>query len=410
MQHTHPARPPGALDGVRVLDLTHHIAGPFCTKLFADFGADVIKIERPGSGDPARHAGPFPNDEPHPERSALFLHLNTNKRSVTLDLATGDGRDLALQLAAGTDIVVENFRPGTLERFGLGYEALRAVNPRVVLVSISNFGQTGPYRDLPMSEITGYAMGGAMHATGHRDREPLKLGGNVVQYHAGANAALAAMIAFWRVEAGGDGDHVDVAIYETQAGSRDRRVIYLTGYSYTGHTSQRAGSEMRLAGGVRLAGDGYVYLAGYGKRLPGFLRMIGRDDLIDDPRVGDANAELDVEWVEEIENSYLAWAVQHAKADVLARAQENNVLAGAINTIADLFTNPHFRARDPWDRVDHPETGPLPYPAGPFRMAATPRRTGGRAPLLGEHTVRVLAGELGVERSDLARLAALGVV
>src|SRR5690606_26222253 len=182
---------PQALDGVRVLDLTHHIAGPFCTKLLADYGADVIKIERPRVGDPARREGPFLHDEPHLEGSALFLHLNTNKRSVCLDLATPAGRDIALQLAARSHIVVENFRPGTLDRFGLGYEALRAVRPDIVLVSISNFGQSGPYRDLPMSEITAYAMGGAMNATGHRDREPLKLGGNVVQYHAGANAAFA---------------------------------------------------------------------------------------------------------------------------------------------------------------------------------------------------------------------------
>lgn len=399
-----------ALEGVRVLDLTHHIAGPFCTKLLADFGAEVIKIERPRGGDPSRKAGPFPQDEPHPERSGLFLHLNTNKRSVTLDLATGDGQRVARELAARADVVVENFRPGVIDRFGLGYDELRKLNPRVILTSISNFGQTGPYRDMPMSEITGYAMGGAMNTTGHRDREPLKLGGNVVQYHAGANAAFATMSAILRAEETGEGDHIDVSIYETQAGSRDRRVIYLTGYSYTGYTYQRSGSETRLAGGVRLAGDGYVYLAGYGRRLPGFLRMIGREDLLDDPRVGDNNAELDVEWVEEIENSYLAWAIERPKAEILAEAQRNNLLAGAVNTIEDLFTDPHFRARDPWNTIDHPETGPLKYAGAPFRMSVTPARQGGRAPLLGEHTVQVLCDELGLAREDVSRLAALGVV
>jgi len=401
---------PQALDGVRVLDLTHHIAGPFCTKLLADYGADVIKIERPGTGDPSRQEGPFFHDEPHPEGSALFLHLNTNKRSVCLNLATDEGRDIALRLAARSHIVVENFRPGTLDRLGLGYEALRSVRPDIVLVSISNFGQTGPYRDLPMSEITAYAMGGAMNATGHRDREPLKLGGNVVQYHAGANAAFAAMVAFWRVEAGGPGDHVDVAIYETQAGSRDRRTIYLTAYSYSGYTSYRSGSETRLAGGVRIAADGYVYLAGYGKRLPSFLRMIGREDLADDPRVSDAGAELDAAWVEEIENSYLIWARERPKAQIVAEAQEHGILAGAVNNIDDLFTNPQFVARPPWDVIDHPHTGPLHYPGGPFRMSATPRRTGGRAPLLGEHTRQVLQDELGMTESELTRLSEEGVI
>ncbi len=401
---------PQALDGVRVLDLTHHIAGPFCTKLLADYGADVIKIERPRVGDPARREGPFLHDEPHLEGSALFLHLNTNKRSVCLDLATPAGRDIALQLAARSHIVVENFRPGTLDRFGLGYEALRAVRPDIVLVSISNFGQSGPYRDLPMSEITAYAMGGAMNATGHRDREPLKLGGNVVQYHAGANAAFAAMTALWRVESGGPGDHVDVSIYETQAGSRDRRTIYLTAYSYSGYTSRRPGSETRLAGGVRIAADGYVYLAGYGKRLPNFLRMIGRDDLLGDPRVSDSSAELDPAWVEEIESSYLVWARERPKAQVVAEAQKFGILAGAVNQVDDLFTDPQFVARPPWDVIDHPHTGPLHYPGGPFRMSATPRRVGGRAPLLGEHTVEVLRHELGMTDAEVARLAEQGVV
>lgn len=399
-----------ALDGVRVLDLTHYVAGPFCTKLLADYGADVLKVERPPAGDPARSIGPFCKDLPHLEGSALFLHLNTNKRSVTLNLKSSEGREIVGRLVRDVDLVVENFRPGVLDRLGLGYESLRAINPRIILTSISNFGQRGPYRDLRGSEITLYAMGGAMNATGHQSREPLKLGGNVVQYHAGAVAAYASMLALWRAEQEGEGDHVDVSIYETQTGSRDRQTIHLTNYAYHGHVARRAETETRLAAGIRPAADGYIYIAGYGRRLPSFLRMIGREDLADDPRAHDSQAATDPEWVDEIETRFLEWLADKPKAEVLALAQEHHLVAGVVNTIADLFTDPHFRERSPWDVVDHPHTGPLTLPGRPFVMSATPRRDGGRAPLLGEHNEQVLCGDLGYGQEDLRRLRELGVI
>ena len=157
------------LSDVRVLDLTHGISGPYCTKLLADFGADVIKVERPG-GDYARTLGPFPDDIPHPEKSGLFLFLNTNKRGIVLDLKTPDGVEMLKKLVRDADILVENFRPGVMSSLGLGYETLSAINPNLVMTSISNFGQTGPYRDFLATELTLFAMGGAMNRTGLQDR------------------------------------------------------------------------------------------------------------------------------------------------------------------------------------------------------------------------------------------------
>ena len=171
-----------ALEDVKVLDLTHHVAGPYCTKLLADYGADVIKVERPGLGDSARSMGPFPGDAPHRERSGIFLHLNTNKRGITLDLKSRAGAKVVKELAREVDILVESFRPGTMERYGLGYETLRVVNPGLVMTSISNFGQTGPYRDYRSAEIMVYGMGGEMYSTGLDEREPVKLGVNVHLY------------------------------------------------------------------------------------------------------------------------------------------------------------------------------------------------------------------------------------
>jgi crotonobetainyl-CoA:carnitine CoA-transferase CaiB-like acyl-CoA transferase len=401
---------PAALEGVRVLDLSHHIAGPFCTKLLGEFGADVIKIERPPAGDPARRVGPFYHDVPHDEGSALFLQLNTNKRSVTLNLKSAEGQRAALRLAERAAIVVENFRPGTLDRLGLGYATLRALNPAVMLVSISNFGQTGPYRDLKLSEITGYAMGGAMQTTGHAEHEPLKLGGNVVQCHAGATAAFAAVAALLRAEDDGAGDHIDASIYESQAGSRDRRTVGLSAYAYTGMTGVRPGNSRRLGVGVRPTADGWINLAGYGPRLPELLKLIGRDDLLDDPRTRNPRFHTDPDFVDEVETSYLAWSTSRSKTQALAEAQSHHVLGAPVNTIADLFSDPHFVERAPWDEIEHPHTGPLAYPGRPLIMGESARPAPRRAPLLGEHTAEVLCDELGYARADLPRLREQGVI
>ncbi|RLC69697.1 MAG: hypothetical protein DRI26_08580 [Chloroflexi bacterium] len=198
------------LSDVKVLDLTWYIAGPYCTKLLADYGADVIKVERPGEGDPARKMGPFFQDDPHPEKSGLFLHLNTNKKSITLNLKSDWGRRIIKELVKGVDILVESFRPGVMARLRLDYETLEKINPKLVMTSISNFGQTGPYRDFKASEIIIYGMGGAMNQTGLTEREPLKKGLNVIQYQGGTMAAIATMMALLLADEG-IGQHVDVS-------------------------------------------------------------------------------------------------------------------------------------------------------------------------------------------------------
>jgi crotonobetainyl-CoA:carnitine CoA-transferase CaiB-like acyl-CoA transferase len=401
-----------ALAGIRVLDLTHHIAGPHCTKLLADFGADVLKIERPPAGDPARRAGPFYKDVPHPETSALFLHLNTNKRSLTLNLKTAEGQRIAHRLVERVDVLVENFRPGVLARLGLDIATLHRINPRLVVTSISNFGQTGPYRDLRASEITLFAMGGPMNITGHRDHEPLKLGGNVVQYHAGSVAAYATLLAVYAVEGGrAQGEHIDVSIYETQAGFRDRRTIYLTAHAYTGEIGRRPETGVRPGAGVRPAADGYVNITAFGAaRFPRFLHMIGREDLLDDPRVQNPAFLLQYpELAQEIENSYLAWLMAHTKREAAAIAQAHRLLAAPVNEIKDLLEDPAFAERGAFETIDHPYTGPQRYPGRPFIMSATPRPPARRAPLLGEHTVEVLE-ELGYSREDIGRLRAQEVI
>ena len=226
----------GALDGIKVLDLTHHIAGPYCTKLLADFGAQVTKIERPGSGDPARGIGPFAGDDPHPDKGLPFLYLNTNKRSVTLDLKSTTGQRILRRLADTADLIVENFRPRTLTSIGLTYETFTVTNPSVVMVSISNFGQTGPYRDYEATDIVEYALSGIQYIFGDNDREPLKHGFNQAQFKAGTDAASAALIALYHRAMTGKGQWVDVSIQECiSTGLRD----VTSAFTYTGAVKWR---------------------------------------------------------------------------------------------------------------------------------------------------------------------------
>jgi crotonobetainyl-CoA:carnitine CoA-transferase CaiB-like acyl-CoA transferase len=398
------------LEGIRVLDATRHVAGPFATKILADYGADVVKVEPP-EGDPARRQGPFFHDDPHPEKSALFLHLNTNKRSVTLDLGYAEGRAIFRRLAAECDVVLEDGRPGQFAEWGLDWETLSEGRDDLVMASITPFGQSGPYRDYRGSEIALQAMGGPLHLNGTAEREPLKLGGYVANYHAGAATALALMLARFRVEMGGEGDYIDLAIYECQAGFRDRRTIYLTGASYTGWSAKRQRSGMRMATGVRPCLDGYVnLLAGAPRHLDPFLRLIGRADLIEHPDIHKNLIDIPPELVEEVEASYLGWLMQTPKREVVAQTQALGILGGAIQTTEDLISDPHYRGRGVWETIDHPATGPVQYPGRQLVLSETPKQPSRHAPLLGEHNEEVLCGRLGYSRDDLTRLRAQGAI
>ena len=367
------------LAGVRVVDLSRNVAGPYASYLLAQFGADVVKVEPPG-GDPSRRFGPFPNDVPDPETSGLFLHLNRNKRSVALDAAR-DGAKI-LDLARDADVLIEDFAPGISHAGGWDFDTLAAANPRLVMTSITPFGQTGPYRDYRGSELTLQAIGGPLVTNGHAEREPLKLGGHYAHYHAGISAALATLMALRRADETGEGDWVDLSVYECQAGCRDRRVIQLTVAAYTGKCGGRLGTVQRSLGiGVRKCADGYINIMGAGAaRLPRLLQMIEApnaeqvDPLHIDPVARDA-----------LEQVYSRWLAAKPKREAVHLAQAHGLLAGAFHTVAEVVDDPHYRDRGVWDEVDHPVAGRLTYPGRPFIMSDVQRVTPARAPLLNEH-------------------------
>ena len=396
------------LDDVRVLDLTRYTAGAFCTRVLGDYGADVIKIEQPGAGDPARMMPPFHEDEPGPERSGLFLLLNTNKRSVTLDLKSERGRDLALRLAADAQIVVENFAPGTLDRLGLGFDALRAANPGVVLTSISNFGQSGPYRDWQGTDLTLLAMGNMINF-GDPDHEPLKTAGHHPTMHAGYVAALAASVGLMSAELTGEGEHLDISIFEAHSHSIDLRLGHTLAYQYNGLITGRAGLAGAIGSGIFPCADGYFALNAGAGLVNRMIRMVGREDLLSHPDWSTIAALSQPERVEEFTAILLPWMLARTKREIREECERFGVLGGPLNTVGDLLGDPNFEARGFFQEIDHPTTGPIRYPGYHVTLhreePMPPRR---RAPLLGEHTDEVLA-ELGLGAGEIAALRADGV-
>jgi CoA:oxalate CoA-transferase len=402
-----------ALSDVKVLDLTWHIAGPYCTKLLADYGADVIKVERPGKGDPTRAMGPFFKDDPHPEKSGLFLHLNTNKKGITLNLKSATGKKIFKQLVADADILVESFRPHVMPGLGLDYQTLEKVNPRLVMVSVSSFGQTGPYRDFKASEIVEYAMGGEMYSTGIAGREPLKLGGNVIQYQAGTVAAVATMGALYSAEDQGIGQHVDVSIMETQVGSADRRIMYILSYIMAGVITTRwpppreAVRMLIMPQGVYPCKDGFVNTLSLPQWWPRYIEALGMPELKDDPRFqniysAEAGMEFDAIWY--------SWLADHNKEELFEIFLKSKIASAPVNSPEDLLKYTQLKAREYFVEVDHPETGKVTYPGAPFKMSETSWKIRQPAPLLGQHNEEIYCRLLGYTGEELIKLREGGII
>ena len=387
---------PGPLDGLQVLDLSRDVAGPYATKLLADYGARVIKVE-PRGGDPARAFGPFPDGKPDPEASGLFLHLNTSKQSVVLDAHTDDGAATVRRLASQVHVVVEDLAPGEAARYGWGWDQLRAINPSLILCSITPFGQEGPYAPYRGSELALQAIGGPLHATGNAAREPLKLAGHYAAYHAGATAALAILLALRRSEsasapsrAQAAGDWLDISIYRCQAGCRDRRTIQLTSAAYSGINPGRAVKGGRRVGfGIYPCADGHVNIMGAGTRLPRLLKWIGAKSLLDQLD-DDGLPPGGPEFGDQVDQAVEDFLADIAKLDAVARAQDAGLLAGAVMTVPDIFQDPQLLARDWWHEITHWHGAPLRYPGLPFRFSDSESDPPKRAPRLGEHARVVL--------------------
>ena len=399
---------PGLLEGVKVIDFTHYFAGPYCTKLLATLGAEVIKIERPRSGDPIRSIPPFASQRLPVESGAWFLYLNTSKKSVTLDLKTEKGRGIALKLVEGSDIVVENFAPGVMERLGLNYETLSNVNPALVMTSISNYGQTGPYRDWKASEINLYAAGGLMNITGEPEQPPLKEGAPLAQLGAGQNAFVATMTALFHAEDTGEGQHIDLAIAEYATNVLENALMQ---YSYSGVEFTRVGNRGygRAAWGIYPCQDGFVgIIAGPDQNWPEVANIMECEELAD-PRFASRQGRLLN--ADEVDALMLPWLLEHDKVDIFKAGQDHGLGFSYVAGMQDILDMEQLVARDYFVDLDHPIAGSYRYPGAPIspdREVVEPW-VYRRAPLLAEHNLSVL-GKLGYDSQAVERLFAEGVI
>ena len=401
---------PQALSGTRVLDLTHYSAGPFCTKLLADYGADIIKVERPGSGDPGRRIGPFHADLPGGESSVTFQFLNQNKLGVTLDLKQSTGVKLFRELVKWADIVVENFRPGVISRLGLGYPQLKQINPSIILTSISNFGQTSPYKDHKATEIVEYATGGPMLFTGAAHREPVKHGGRVGMYYAGQVAAIATLMALYRpMGNGGSGDHLDISIMETQAGSIDRQSALLLSHVYTGRRYTRFAGQKGGFSQLYMSKDGYVDVQTAG-RFERLLRLLNQPNFFEDNGTDVTAGIADPQVVQKLDGLVSGWVADRTQVDSWAHSQAQRVLSAPLYDPAGVATDPGFRARGVWTAIEDPRLGQRIFPGRHMIMHRTPWRIGRPAPSLGQHNRHVYCGMLGLSRRELSTLRQESVV
>jgi crotonobetainyl-CoA:carnitine CoA-transferase CaiB-like acyl-CoA transferase len=394
------------LDGVRVLEFATGVAGPYAGKLFADYGADVVKVEPP-EGDEARQWGPFVSPTSDPDTSALFLHLNTNKRSITLDPSCDRGRELAERLICSADVVIESYRPGTLEAWGLGFEKMKAVNRSITLTSVTPFGQDGPYRDYQGSEVVYWALAG-MNFTREWDGRPVTLGGNLAQYQAGNLAAAATMAALMQAEATGEGVHVDASHLLAQVGSASGAMTYLVAHTYNGRTSAPPRSSPDapptrspfgpLPNGTFRCSDGAVMVSTLQAWVPRMLRVVGDAELFaifDDPlRLAEADT---ADRVNEIAS---AWFASRSRADAMAQAQAAGWPVTAVQSPSELASDAHFLERGAVIETEHPVAGRLSQPGPPFHIEDgwSHRHP---APRLGEHNREVFV-DLGLTFAEIA--------
>lgn len=398
--HESQFRPtPAALSDLRVVDLSNGIAGAFCSKMFADFGADVIKVEPP-SGDPTRSLGPFPGSNSDPEASGMFIYLNSNKRGITLSLESEPGRRLAADLVAKADIVVESFDPGEMEHMGLGYDAIQKTNPAAIMVSITPFGQTGPWRGWQATELVEYAASGLSYVNGSPNREPLKEPGYESSYQAGASGFLGAMTALAHRDFTGRGQQVEISIQEAAAATFAPQFL---GAMHTGESPGRGSTPLLPCK------DGYVSLnVRHDATWEYMWLFFDAPEIAQDTRF--ATAAERRRRADELEELLLPYLAKYTMEELFHGLAPLRLLIGMTLTVERLVDDPHLRERGFFASSPHPKIGEVVMPGAPFRMSETPWSLVRPAPTVGQHNQDVFVSELGLDACELARLGEQGVV
>ncbi|MFD9865631.1 CaiB/BaiF CoA transferase family protein [Streptomyces niveus] len=393
---------PSPLDGVKVLDLSRFIAGPLCAQILADFGAEVVKIERPG-GEDSRHHGPYHRDE-----SVYMFLYHRNKYDASLDTRHPEALGILERLIAWADVVVENYRPGTIEKMGIGYERMKELNPDIILVSISGFGQTGPDSRRALFDAISQASSGLMDMTGEPDGKPTLSGTYIADYTTGYQGAIGALLAILHRERTGEGQLVDIASFDTMFSALG---IRLMSQLMLGQDMPRSGSRDLLTAPVNVyeAADGPIYIqAGTASLFPKLCAVIGRPDLAEDPRF--ARVEGRMTHQEFLEGEIGAWAAGRTR-EVIARAlEEAGVPYAKVASVAEVAESPQIAARDMIVESEHPELGNIRMPGNPIKMEKTPPMVRKAPPRVGEDNTYVYGGILGLTEADIAQLRGSGAI
>ena len=415
------------LSGYRVLDLTDE-KGLLCAKLLGDFGADVVKIEPPG-GDPARNIGPFYKDIPHPEKSLYWFFTNLNKRGITLDIETPDGREIFKRLVKTADFVIESFEPGYMSSLGLGYDVLERINPGIVMTSITPFGQTGPYSYFKTTDIVGVAMGGMVRIYGDPGLPPNRISAPQFYFLGGIHAAVGSLVAYYHRELTGEGQHVDVSCQQAVVLSLMMTAEFwdMLKINYKGVGPGLGLSGLYFSRQIFPCKDGYVFLMWGGGATTAFVasskgvtEMANRDGMMldfkdfpwtefDMQRVlfdEEAQKTLD-RFVEGVTEVFLT----KTKQELFEESIEKSIVLVPLNDARDVVNSPQLAARGFWEKVEHPELGEvITYPGFPVKMGDIPYRVQRRAPLIGEHNEDIYQKELGLSKEEMVLLKTYGVV
>ena len=401
--------PEQALGHLKVIELCNLVTGPYCTKLLADLGAEVIKIEPPGTGDAARHRGPFLNDIPHIERSGLFLYLNTNKLGISLDIKTPTGLSILKELIEQTDIFVEDNSHAVMQELGLTYDELKKINPRLVMTSITPFGQTGPYRDYKAYQLNLYHSGGEGYLlpiqSPEPNREPVKGGALVGDCICGLSIAIATLAAAYNMHATGIGQHIDASKQDVMM---TMVLLEIAMYANLGVVRNRHRRPILMPIPMECR-DGHIMISALTEReWQDLMHLMGNPQWASDERFS--------HWIQrhlhgdEINPHVQEWAKQFKKDELFRKLQANALAAAPVNTPEDLVKSPQMEARGFFVEVEHPEAGKLKHPTVAYKFSATPWRGERAAPLLGQHNEDIYCGRLGYDEEAIARMKENGVI
>jgi crotonobetainyl-CoA:carnitine CoA-transferase CaiB-like acyl-CoA transferase len=401
---------PGALSNLKIIEVGEMVSAPYATKLMADLGAEVIKVERPGSGDKARTRGPFPGHSPHPEKSGLFLYLNANKYGITLDLSKPDGMLLLERLVAEADALIHNVWPPDMDRTGLSYERMCKINPRLVMTSITPFGLTGPKRNWRAEELTIWSAGGVCVLNGagpdYPELPPLKTFGSQSGFQGGVHGAVATMGAIIAQTRDGEGQHVDVSVQESIASQLELTFEF---WPYMGLIATRLGRKPIQPVESMQCKDGWIYLCCVEEhQWRGFVEVMGNPEW--------ASEEIFADRVKRAENwealkLFLEdYCAQHTVLELYKKVQEKRVPFAPVSTMGDLVNSDHLKARGFFIEIKHPVADTQLYPGAPLKYHAMPWEIRMPAPTLGQHNAQILGSRLGLDPSRLAELKRMGVI